>query len=58
MTATTIEVTLLIGGEAFNLQMVGDPDDVMTAMNVGRAVTTCLIEYASAERKRHDDAGR
>lgn len=53
MTATTIEVTVLIGDQPYNLQMIGDPDDVMVALNVGRAVTTCLIEHASAERKRH-----
>lgn len=56
MSAEAISIVVTIGGAAYSVDIVGDPDDVMFAVNVGRAVTETLVTHASRARKAADQA--
>lgn len=50
VTATTISIRVLIGSTEYSIGEVGDPEDVMFAVQVGRAVTKAIIDHPALER--------
>lgn len=47
MSTVPIEITIVVGEAQYAMHLVGDPADVMFALQVGRAVSSALIEYGS-----------
>lgn len=45
MTITTIDIRIQVGSTVHHLDEVGDPNDVMFALQVGRAVSLALIGH-------------
>ncbi|QQO39184.1 hypothetical protein SEA_RUDY_2 [Microbacterium phage Rudy] len=49
MTTTTIDVQVTLGGVTYKVAAVGDPADVMFALQVGRTVSEILLEHREPE---------
>ncbi|WNM75114.1 hypothetical protein SEA_LONELYSOIL_3 [Microbacterium phage Lonelysoil] len=55
MTTTTISVHLVIGSKVHDLTLVGDPADVMFALQVGRTVSEILLEHREGPTERIEE---
>lgn len=47
MSAQPISVRIVVGDQVGSIELVGDPSDGMLALQVGRAVSTWMIEQGS-----------
>lgn len=45
MSTTTISVAITVGATTYRIEEVGDPTDVMFAMQVGRAVSLAMMKH-------------
>lgn len=45
MTAVPVEVHVTVGTRVGSVVVVGDPDDALFAMQVGRAVSAFILEH-------------
>lgn len=56
MSAEAINVIVTIGGHNYTVDLIGDPDDVMFALSVGRAVSETLVTHGARVRKLEQQA--
>lgn len=54
MSAEAISIIVTIDGIPYGVDLIGDPDDVMFAVDAGRAVTAAIIGHRSRQRKLRD----
>lgn len=46
-TTSPIDITVLIDGQTYSLQVAGDTTDALFATNVGRAITVAILEHGA-----------
>jgi len=45
MSTTTVDIRIILGATTYHLDEVGDPNDAMFALQIGRTVAETLISH-------------